>query len=617
MKKNWMLAALLPMALFASCTESGGPDSQLTITPDAAELLIGDVQQFTAIGARGTVQWSSSNSLIASVISQTGFVSARARGQAVITAASIDASASVNVNVLAPAQLNPSPLIVNFPFAVGSSQSAVRTVTVTNAGDRPLSGIIVGPIAYSQGQPTGWLLAAPNGSTPPVVITLTASPAGRARGVYHATVPVSAPNVANSPQSIAVSMAVQAPAGIAVSRDTVPIAAIPGETKTEVVAVTNSGDVPLTGLSTTITYTGQPQNWLQASFGANTTAPATLSLIANTPGLTPNTYLATVRVASTVSGVAPRDVAVRLVVNPGPSIQLSPSPVTVNAVVGTNAAARIINVTNGGGGSLTGLGLGTVTYGAGASNWITPQLGGTTANTTLTLNFATATLQSGNYTATVPVTSPVASNSPANLTVSLVVGPLPVIAVNPAALNFADWAGSAAPPAQAVLITNSASAASIPGLSFQITYGGGASNWLTGQFQGGVNSTPATLLLNPNTTALPAGTYSATVTIATTMTGVAQRPVNITYTIQSFTVNLYPTFNGTCTGCHTTRAPFTNGNAQSVYNQLVPYLSPSHPSYLPCKLFSTMSCAHIVKFDTNTVFMNAVNSWIAQSFPFN
>jgi hypothetical protein len=608
---RWLLGTLVPIALLVGCKEAGGPDGRLAITPDAAELVIGDVQQFTAIGARGAVQWSSSNTQVAAVVAQTGFVTAQGRGQAVITAASGDATASATVNVLAPAALRLSHPTLDFAYPVGSSTFTTTAVTVTNAGDLPISGITVGTIAYGQGQPTGWLTAFANGSTPPVNITVNVNSAGRARGTYTAIVPVQAPNVANSPQNIAVTMAIQAPAGIAFSRDTVAIAALPGETKVETVSVTNSGDAPLTGLSSTITYApGQSQNWLQASFGANTTAPTPLTLTAATAGLAVGTYTATVRVASTVSGVAPRNVVVRLVVNPGPSIQLSPSPVVANAVVGTNAADQVVNITNGGGGALTGLGLGTITYGAGASNWLTARINAVTAPTSITLTFASAGLAGGTYTATLPVTSLVASNSPVNLPITLTVGPLPVIAVNPGSLVFSDWSGSSVPGQQAVQITNATSTSSIPGLSFQVAYGSGASNWLSGQFQNNVSATPATLLLRPTTTALLAGTYTATVTISTTMPGVAPRTVNVQYTIQSFAANLRSSFSSNCSGCHSA----FSGTANAVYSALSPYLSSSHPSYLPCKIFG--SCSHSGgKFNSNTSFMNAVNSWISAGAP--
>jgi hypothetical protein len=84
-----------------------------------------------------------------------------------------------------------------------------------------------------------------------------------------------------------------------------------------------------------------------------------------------------------------------------------------------------VTITNGGGGTLSGLGVGTITYGAGATGWLqAPTLNTTSANpsATLTLQPVTGALTAGTYTATVPVTSAVASNSPQNVTVTFVVG---------------------------------------------------------------------------------------------------------------------------------------------------------------------------------------------------
>jgi hypothetical protein len=108
-----------------------------------------------------------------------------------------------------------------------------------------------------------------------------------------------------------------------------------------------------------------------------------------------------------------------------PQIQLSSSSQNFAAVEGGgNPPSQVVGITNGGGGTLSGLEVGTVTYGAGATGWLEPPvLGSTTADpsATLTLQPVTDGLAAGTYAATVPMISDVASNSPQNVSVTLTV----------------------------------------------------------------------------------------------------------------------------------------------------------------------------------------------------
>lgn len=81
--------------------------------------------------------------------------------------------------------------------------------------------------------------------------------------------------------------------------------------------------------------------------------------------------------------------------------------------------AQAVAVTNSGGGTVAGLSVGTTTYGAGASGWLTTSLSGTATPTILTLTATTSTLVVGTYTATVPVVSSTTTNSPRFVTVTL------------------------------------------------------------------------------------------------------------------------------------------------------------------------------------------------------
>jgi hypothetical protein len=550
-----MLAAVLATG---ACKETAAPDGEFTITPGVAEIFIGGDVQLTAIGAPSVPAWSSSNSQVATVVTETGWVMGVGQGTATISAVAGGAVAIVDVTVLRPPAIAISQPTVDFFMDVGGANPANQTVTVNNAGDGTLSGVTVQSITYGPNNPGPWLTVSGSGDTAPVTLTLSADGQGFPRGVYTATVQIGADGVANSPQSLAVMLHVQRDPEIAVSRTTVPMAGIPGVTINETVELTNAGDKTLDGLAVEVRDPpAQPGNWLTATLDA-TTAPTTIRLTASTANLPVGSWTTVVHVTSTVAGVAPVDIDVNITVSPGPAIAVSASTVSFQANTGTNPGNQTVDITNAGGGSLTGMGLGAITYGAGQpTGWLTAMISGTIAPATITLSVMSSALPQGSYTATVPITSPVASNSPFTLTVNLNVGPPPVISLNPVALVFGSWTNGSASPGQAIQVTNGAAGGGpLTGLSYSVTYGIGANGWLNLSWQNGQTDAPATLLVTPNTASIPRGTYTAQIEFKSTMPNVAPDTLTVTYIIQAFSVDIGPQMGGCLGGgCHSATAP--------------------------------------------------------------
>ncbi len=149
------------------------------------------------------------------------------------------------------------------------------------------------------------------------------------------------------------------------------------------------------------------------------------------------TYTASVSGGSGASGTAQSGASAwtfTTVINPAtpPAITLSSSALTFNAApAGANPLAQTVNITNSGAGSLSGLAVGTVTYGDGATGWLqTPTLNGTTAPAILTVQPITGALAAGTYTASIPINSGVASNSPRPVTVSFTVAVASAITIS-------------------------------------------------------------------------------------------------------------------------------------------------------------------------------------------
>ena len=124
-----------------------------------------------------------------------------------------------------------------------------------------------------------------------------------------------------------------------------------------------------------------------------------------------------VSVTASLGGVSG---ASQVMVRPPPTIKLTPETLTFNAVRnGPSPQSKAVSITNAGGGTLSQLSAGNTAYGPGANGWLLVQslFLNPTAPSTLNIVPTNTTLPAGTYTATVPITSPVATNSPKDITV--------------------------------------------------------------------------------------------------------------------------------------------------------------------------------------------------------
>lgn len=170
--------------------------------------------------------------------------------------------------------------------------------------------------------------------------------------------------------------------------------------------------------------------------GAVARAGATATFTPGAPLAFSTTYTASVSGGSGTSGGAQSGSTswtFTTMANPAtpPVITLSTATLAFNATPGGgNPLAQTVGISNSGGGSLTGLAVGTITY-TGASGWLqAPSLNSTTAPATLTVQPVTGALAAGTYTATIPVTSGVASNSPRTVAVTFTVATTAAVTIS-------------------------------------------------------------------------------------------------------------------------------------------------------------------------------------------
>ena len=247
------------------------------------------------------------------------------------------------------------------------------------------------------------------------------------------------------------------------------------------------------------------------------TAPEDVTVSVDTAGLAAGTYTGKVTVTAAGAAGSPKDVAVTLVVDPGPTLAVSPASLSFSAVAGgANPAAKTLNATNAGaGGSLA-------VEASDDAAWlsVTPASGTTPQALSVAVN--TAGLAAGTYTGKVTVTSAGAAASPREVTVSLVVDPAPALAVAPASLAFTGTAGGADPAAKTLSATNTG------GGSLSLTAADDAS-WLTVTPASG--SAPQTLTVSASLTGLAAGTYTGNVTVTAAGAQGSPKSVPVTLTV--------------------------------------------------------------------------------------
>jgi len=503
----------------ASCGGDGGSGpvaATIRVLPDAPSVQVGEAVTLTAtpvdakgnvVGVDGTLAWTTSAAAVATVDNK-GLVTGVGAGTANITATIGQVTGSTTVTVLrvpvARVEVSPTPVSFN------RSQTRQLTASVFAADNSALGGRT---ISWTTSDAAVVTLTGTTGAT----TTLTAVAPGTA------TVTATSEGIKRD-----VPVTVQPDPVIAFT----PTAASFGSTAggpspaVQTVTVSNAGAGTLNGLTAgTITYgAGQPAGWLTAAFSGSTADPAPLTLRATTGSLTVGTYTASVPVASSVPGVAAKNLAVTF--NIGSAIMLGATPASVSfnapAVTG-NPAAQTVNIFSVNGSPITGLAVSAIEYGASQpTGWLAASLSGTGTAATLTLQATVGSLPSGTYTANVPVTAAAATNSPLKVPVTFVV-PAPLIALSATSGSFVAPQGVGTAPSQAITISNGGRG-SLSGLQVSVTYGAGATNWLSASLS--TTTAPATLTLTPTTNTIARGNYSASVQVSAA--GVGNSPQNVT-----------------------------------------------------------------------------------------
>jgi uncharacterized membrane protein len=419
----------------------------------------------------------------------------------------------------------------SFTATAGAANPAPVTLNVVNGSGGTLNQLALGQVEYGPGA-SGWLGTALSGTTVNSVLTLTPSVAGLQAGTYTANVFVTSPVATNSPKAFPVTLNVAAAPEIALSATTHATTEMQGGTaSSKTITVSNVTGGPLDGLTIgAIEYGANGAGWLVPTL-SKTATPATLTLAFASAQLAPGTYTAIVPVTAPTAINGPKTVAVTLTITRRPAIALSTTSVAMAAQANGNTTAPFtVDVTNGGDNTLSGLSLGAIQYGAGASNWLTASISSSGAPAQITLRASPAGLAAGTYTAQLPVVSSSSSvqNSPQTVTVTFTVSAQPILAFSETNPALGAQAGSAA--VTRTLTVQNAGGGTLDGLAVQaINYASASTGWLQATLDG--TTAPATLTLTATPGALAAGTYTANVVVASPAASNGTQVLPVTFTV--------------------------------------------------------------------------------------
>lgn len=201
-----------------------------------------------------------------------------------------------------------------------------------------------------------------------------------------------------------------------------------------------------------------------------------------------------------------------------PTITRTPSTITFTKISGqANPPTQTFQITNTGGGSLAF----TLTKNTG-TGWLamTPTTG--TAPATITLTATQGNRAAGTYNATITITATGATNTPQTVAVQFIIQAAPVPpAIGLSATSFTFTSGvNGTPASQTLNITNTGGGT----LSYTVSEN---TEWLTVAPLTG--TAPSAVTLSVSTVGLAAGTYTGTVSVAST--GASNTPQTVTVTL--------------------------------------------------------------------------------------
>jgi len=409
------------------------------------------------------------------------------------------------------------------PFQMGQAKSVSQAIAVSSSNGVPLN---YSATVTTTTCGTGWLsLSGATGVTTGATggaaasqVTVAANPQGLTAGTCQGGVSVAATNsltgaaAFNSPVAIPVTLTVSPGALLVVSPLTPATftAQVGGASQGPLNYTLSSSGTDQVSYAVSATTASGGSGWLAVSQTTGQTGSGSNTLgISVQPGqLAAGTYTGTVTIAAVgpsggPTANSPVTIPVVFTVTTG-SLVLNPAAVSFSqATGGPPPANQTVAITS----SNQPLNFAVSAYAGGSVSWLTVTPTGSTPGS-ISVGVDGSKLAQGTYTGTVVVisTTPNAGNSPAFVTVTLVVN-AGTISASAQSLVFTQPVGGPPPAAQPLAVSGTPVA-----ISFQATASASSGgSWLTVSPVSG--ATPATLQVAIASNSLPIGSYNGVVSI--------------------------------------------------------------------------------------------------------
>ena len=260
---------------------SSPPAQLLTLTASNATTFVASA--YTSSGGNWlsvSPQTSTTPASLAVTASTTNLAIGTYTGTVAITSAGTTQNIPVTLTVSTTGQggsLTVTPTTLTFNIPTGGGNPGIQGIQVTSAS----YGVSFTAAATTT---TGgsWLSVSPTIAAVPVNLGISVNPAGLAAGTYQGTITLTP--TGGSPQTVAVTMVVQAPATLTVSPSTMSFAYRTGDSP----PASQSISVSSSGTALGFTASASSSGWLTVNPASGTT-PGTVTVSINPSGLTPST----------------------------------------------------------------------------------------------------------------------------------------------------------------------------------------------------------------------------------------------------------------------------------------------------------------------------------------
>lgn len=407
----------------------------------------------------------------------------------------------------APPALALSATSLAFSGAVGGAPPASQSVAVTNTGG--------GTLSFTASSNRSWLAASPGSGAAPASVTVSANGAGLGAGTHVGQVTVTAAGATGSPKTIDVSLTLTTQPSLSASPSTLTFTTPAGSSPApKTLVVGNDGSASLTyALADDAPWLGVTPSGTTLTGGA--TRQHAVSVDAT--GLAAGTYSATITITAPTADDSPKTVPVTLVVGDQPPLVVTPPTLAFAATASQpRPPSQAVAVS---------------TSGATGASWtatadvpwlsLVPASG--TGDGSISVSADATGVAFGTRQGRIVVTAAGLAGSPQQVDVTFTVEPGPRLVASPTSLRFSATRLGALPSAQPISIANAGTGS----LAWNV---GGAPSWLT--ISPGSGTGDASVSVQPNTTALAAGRFTATLRVGATGAYDAPSDVTVVYDVQ-------------------------------------------------------------------------------------